>query len=81
MIVSSNIPLINTTEDKIQDDISNLQIEKQKVSGSYSEKPLSKDIEKDMAMNKLPSLDKSRSSSKTETENTLKLDTKKDHYH
>ena len=30
-----------------------------------------------MAMNKLPSLDKSRSSLKTETENTVKLDTKK----
>ena len=29
-----------------------------------------------MALNKLPSLDKSRSSSKTEIENTLKLDTK-----
>ena len=30
-----------------------------------------------MALNKLPSLDKSRSSSKTETEHTVKLDTKK----
>ena len=30
-----------------------------------------------MALNKLPSLDKSGSSSKTETENTVKLDTKK----
>ena len=75
--MSSNIPLINPTEDKIQDDNGNLQTEKQKASGSQSEKPLSKDKEKDMARNKLPSLDKSRSSSKTETENTLKLDTKK----
>ena len=75
--MSSNIPLINPTEDKIQDDNGNLQTEKQKASGSQSEKPLSKDKEKDMAMNKLPSLDKSRSSSKTETEHSLKLDTKK----
>ena len=73
--MSSNIPLINQTEDKIQDDIGNLQIEKEKASDSYSEKPLRKNTEKDMALNKLTSLDKSGSSSKTETENTLKLDT------
>ena len=34
-----------------------------------------------MAPNKLPSLNKSRSYSKTETENTVKLDTKNDQYH
>ena len=34
-----------------------------------------------MALNKLTLLDKSRSSSKTETEDTVKLDTKKDQYH
>ena len=79
--MSSNIPLINPTEDKIQEDKGNLQTEKQKASESYSEKPLSKDKEKDMALNKLPSLDKYGSSSKTETENTVKLDTKKHHYH
>ena len=39
--MSSNIPLINPTKDKIQD--------------------------KDMAQNKVPSLDKSGSASKTET--------------
>ena len=47
----------------------------QKGSDSYSEKPLSKDKEKEMALNKLLSLDKYRYSSKNETENTLKLDT------
>ena len=73
--------MINTTEDKIQDDISNLQIEKQKASDSYSEKPFRKDKEKYVALNKLTSLNKSRSSSKTETENTLKLDIKKNCYH
>ena len=75
--MSSNIPLINPTEDKIQDYIGNLQTEKPKASESYSEKLLCKDKEKEMALNKLPSLDKSGSSSKTETENTVKLDTKK----
>ena len=75
--MSSNIPLINTTEYKIQDDIGNLQTEKQKASDSYYGKPLIKDKEKDMALNKLPSLDNSWSSSKTETENTLKQHTKK----
>ena len=41
--MSSNIQLINPTEYKIQDDIGNLQTNKQKASYSYSEKPLIKD--------------------------------------
>ena len=49
--MSSNIPSMNPTEDKIQD--------------------------KDMTQNKVPSLGKSGSASKTETEYTEKLDTKK----
>ena len=65
--MSSNNPLINPIEDKIQDDIGNLQTEKQKPSESYSEKPLSKDKDKDMSQNKVPSLDKYGSASKTET--------------
>ena len=40
--MSSNIPLINPTEDKIQDNIGNLQKDKQKALDSYYEKPLSK---------------------------------------
>ena len=52
--MSSNIPLINPTEDKIQDDIGNLQTDKQKASESYSENPLIKDKEKYMALNKVP---------------------------
>ena len=58
-----------------------MQTEKQKALESYSEKPLSKDKDKNMAQNKVPSLDKSGSASKTETEHTVKLDTKKDLYH
>ena len=48
--MSSNIPLMNPTEDKNQDE--------------------------KMEQNKVPSLDKSGSASKTETEHTEKLDTK-----
>ena len=41
--MSSNIPLINPTEDKIQDDNGNLQNKTNKASDSNSEKPLSKE--------------------------------------
>ena len=75
--MSTNIPLINPTEDKIQNNIGNFQTEKQKASESYSKKPLSKDKDKDMAQNKVPSLDKYGSASKNETEHTVELDTKK----
>ena len=75
--MSYNITLINPTEDKTQENIGNLQTEKKKASESYSEKPLSKDKDKDMAQNKVPSLDKSGSTSKTETEHTVKIDSKK----
>ena len=79
--MSSNIPLINPTEDKIQDNIGNLKTDKQKASNSYFENPIREDIEKDMALNKSPSLDKSRYSQKSETEDTVKLYTKKNQYH
>ena len=62
--MSSNIPLINLTEDQIKDAIGNLKTDEQKASDSYFENLISEDIEKYMALNKLPSLDKSRSSSK-----------------
>ena len=54
-----------------------MKTKKQKASESYSENPLSKDKDKDMAQNKVPPLDKSGSASKTETEHTVKLHTKK----
>ena len=65
--MSSNIPWINPIEDKIQDNIGNLQTQKQKASVSYSENPLSKDKDKDMKQNKVPSLDKSGFALKNET--------------
>ena len=75
--MSSNIPLIKQTEDQIKDAIGNLKTDEQKTSDSEFEKPISEDIERDMALNKLTSLDKSRSSSETETKDMVKLDTKK----
>ena len=60
-------------EDQIKDAIGNLKTDKQKASYSDFEKPISEDIEKDKALNKLTSLDKSRSSLRTETENKLTL--------
>ena len=74
--MSYNNLLMNSREDKSQDDIGNLQTEKQKASESYSENSLRKDKYKDMAQNKVPSLDKSGYSSKTETDHTVKLDKK-----
>ena len=72
----SNILLINTTEDTVKDVISNLKIDKQEVSQTKNEKPIINESDKDMALNKLTSLDKSRSYSITETEDTLKSQTK-----
>ena len=79
--MSSNIPLIHPKEDTNKDMIGNLKTDKQKASDSYFEKPISKDTEKDMALNKLTSLDKSSSSSRTEIEETVTTDTKKDQFH
>ena len=77
----SNIPSIHPKEYQIKDAIGNLKTDEQKASDSDLEKPISEDIEKDMALNKLTSLDKSRSSSITETEDTVTIDTKKDKFH
>ena len=50
-----------------------MKTDEQKASDSDFENPISEDIEKDTALNKLTSLDKSRSSSITETEDTVTL--------
>ena len=63
----SNIQLIPTTEDTVKDVIGNLKTDQQEASQTKNEKPISNDSEKDMTLNKLISLDKSRYSSKTET--------------
>ena len=56
--------------------IGNLKTDQQKASHTEFEKRTSKDIEKNMALIKLTSLDKSMSSSRTETEDTVTPDTK-----
>ena len=58
-----------------------MKTDEQKASYSDFEKPISEDIEKDKALNKLTSLDKSRSSLRTETEDTVTLDTKNNQLH
>ena len=57
-----NNPLVHQKEDTIKDVIGNLKTNEQKASYSDFKKPISEDTEKDMALNKLTSLDKSRSS-------------------
>ena len=75
--MSSNSPLIQLKEDTVRDVIGNLKTDWQKASHTEFENPISKNTEKYMALNKLTSLDKSRSSSRTETEDTVTPDTKK----
>ena len=71
-----NITLIQPKEYQIKDLIGNLKTDKQKASDSDFEKPKSENIEKYMALNKITSLNKSGSSSRTEIEDTVTLDTK-----
>ena len=49
--MSSNILLIKPIEDQIKDSIGNFKTDKQKPSDFYFVKPISEDIEKDMALN------------------------------
>ena len=74
--MSYNNPLIHPKEDRVKDVIGNVKIDQQKASHTEFEKPIVKDTEKDMALNKLTSLDKSRSSARPETEYTVTPDTK-----
>ena len=70
--MSSNNPLIPTTEEMVKDVIGNLKIDKQQASQSKNEKPIINESDKDMALDKSSPLDKSGSSSRTETEDTVK---------
>ena len=67
---------MSATEDTVKDVIGNLKTGQQKTSHTKYEKPISKYSEKDMALNKLSSLDKSRSYSRTEKEDTVTPETK-----
>ena len=70
--MSSNSPLVPTTEDTVKDVIGNFKTEKQEASQTKNKNPIRNESDKYMALNKLTSLDKSMSSSRTETEDTLK---------
>ena len=65
--MSSNILLIPTTENTVKEVIGNLKTDQQEASQTENEKPISNDSDKDMELNKLTSLDKSRSSSRVKT--------------
>ena len=65
--MSSNNPLVPTTEDTVKDVIGNLKTDKQEASQTKNKKPIRNESYKDMALNKLTSLDKSSSSLITET--------------
>ena len=56
--------------------IGHLKIDQQEASQTENENPIINYLDKDMTLNKLTSLGKSRSSSRTETEDTLKPQTK-----
>ena len=64
--------MVPTTEYTFKDVISNLKTDKQEASKTENENPIRNESYKDMALNKLTSLDKSSSSSRTETEDTFK---------
>ena len=70
--MSFNNPLVPTTKDTVKDLIGSLKTDKQEAPQTKNKKLISNESDKDMALNKLNSLDKSRSSSRTETEDTVK---------
>ena len=63
--MSSNNPLVPTTEDTAKDVIDNVKKDKQESSQAENKIPIGNESEKYMALNKLISLDKSKSSSGT----------------
>ena len=68
--MSSNNPLIPTIQDTVKDVISNFKSDQQEASQTENENTISKDSNKDMVLNKLTSLDKSRYSLRTEAKKT-----------
>ena len=70
--MSSNNPLVPTTEQMVKEVIINMEKEKPQAYQTKNKKSISNESNKVMALNKSISLDKSRSSSRTEIEDTLK---------
>ena len=74
--MSSDNPLILTTEDTVKDVIGNFKTNQQEALQTKNKNPINNESDKDMALNKLTSLDKSMYSSITETEDTVIPQTK-----
>ena len=73
--MSSNKPLVPTTEYMVKEVISNMKTDKPKASQTKNKNSMSNESNKGMALNK------SRSYSRTETEDTVKPLNKKDQFH
>ena len=70
--MSFNKRLVPTTEDIFKKVISNMETDIPHASQTKNKKSIINESNKDMALNKSNSLDKSRSSPRTETEDTVK---------
>ena len=70
--MSSNNPLVPTTEGTIKEVIGNLKTDKQEASQTKNKKSIRNESYKDIALNKLNSFEKSGSYSITEIEDTVK---------
>ena len=69
--MSSNKPLVPTTEDMVKNIIINMEKEKPQACQTKNIKSISNESNKGMVLDKSIPLDKSRSSSRTETEETV----------
>ena len=70
--MSSNKPLVPTTENMLKEAISNMETDKPQASQTKKDKSISNESNKGMALNKSSSLDNSRASERTETEGKVK---------
>ena len=70
--MSSNNPLVPTTEEAVKEVIGNLKTDKPQASKNKKDKYISNESNKSISLDKSSSLDKSRVSQRTETEDTVK---------
>ena len=74
--MSYNITMIPATEDTVKEVIGDLKTDKKDAYKTKNKNPILNESDKDMVLNKSTSLDKSRSYSITEIEDTVKPQTK-----
>ena len=67
MIISSNNPLVPTTENMVKEVINNTETDIPQVSKTKKDKSISNESNKCMALDKSSSLDNSRASQRAET--------------